>query len=438
MGLEADLKMKAHNLEDADCVYLVPTENQGVGSIVPLSKAVPGDQSTYRFTYNKATYTVSSLKPKPVFAPLPYPCDSAPTLSSVIAPPGIQEQQLSNLYDLYGTNEFDVPIPKFMELFLEHCTAPFFVFQVFCVALWMLDEYWYYSLFTLFMLVMFECTVVYQRLRTLTEFRTMSVEPYPILVRRDGKWTEISTSMLLPGDVVSLARANAGGETVVPADVLLLGGTAIVNEAMLSGESTPLLKESARLLPPDEALDADLKHRGQILFSGTKVLQASPDSKEMVEADLAIPQTPDGGAPALVLRTGFGTAQGGLVRTMLIGSTRAVGAGSFEAFLFIGFLLIFALAASWYVWTRGIERDLKKSKLLLDCVLIITSVVPPELPMELSLSVNASLVALSKFAIFCTEPFRIPFAGRVDVCCFDKTGTITAEDLICEGVVGVE
>ena len=45
----------------------------------------------------------------------------------------------------------------------------------------------------------------------------------------------------------------------------------------------------------------------------------------------------------------------------------------------------------------GIERNLKKSKLLLDYVLIITSVVPPELPMELSLAVNTSLVALSKF-----------------------------------------
>jgi cation-transporting ATPase 13A1 len=200
-----------------------------------------------------------------------------------------------------------------------------------------------------------------------------------------------------------LVAARGAQETTIPADLILVQGSCIVNEAMLSGESTPLLKESIELNNPSERLDLDGGHKGAALFSGTKVLQVTPSSV-----------TPDGGCLAVVLRTGFGTTQGQLVRTMIF-STDRVSANNFESFLFIGFLLIFAIAASWYVWVRGaslfgnseaptnphwsigLERGLKKSKLLLDCVLIITSVVPPELPMELSLAVNTSLAALAKF-----------------------------------------
>lgn len=161
-------------------------------------------------------------------------------------------------------------------------------------------------------------------------------------------------------------------------------------------------------------MDVDATHRGYVLYSGTKILQASGGSEgtfhllfchsylttktETPKSPLPHLNPPGGAAttPGLVLRTGFGTSQGSLVRTMIF-STERVSANNLEAFLFIFFLLIFAIASSGYVWVVGNERGMAKGKLLLHCVLIVTSVVPPELPMELSLSVNASLVALSKY-----------------------------------------
>jgi cation-transporting ATPase 13A1 len=212
--------LKAASIEDADCIRLVPHQHRGQGEIVPLVKRVPSQPMSYTFNYQRDTYVV--VKSSPIaFTRLPYPCTSRPPLSDFLAPPGLATTQTDPLKSLYGKNEFNIPIPSFAELFGEHATAPFFVFQIFCVALWCLDEYWYYSIFTLFMLVMFECTVVWQvrrlrcapsfaltvmiqRVKTLTEFRTMSVAPYPIMCLRDSKWVTLQTDELLPGDVVSV------------------------------------------------------------------------------------------------------------------------------------------------------------------------------------------------------------------------------------------
>ncbi|KAL8408230.1 hypothetical protein RB594_006865 [Gaeumannomyces avenae] len=428
---------KSKSVEDAQLIKLIPISNAGAADICKIERDKVGGKNNVSFLFQKRRFLYDPAQK--CFKTLNYDIDAEPKpkLETFQLSKGITTAtELTRIEQHYGTNTFDIPVPSFTELFQEHAVAPFFVFQIFCVGLWMLDDYWYYSLFTLVMLVAFESTVVWQRQRTLTEFRGMSLKPFDMWAYRLGKWGEVPSDRLVPGDLVSVSRTK--DDSGVACDMLLVEGTAIVNEAMLSGESTPLLKESIQLRPGDAELEPEGLDKNSFLWGGTKVLQISHGTAEETRPKIAsgVPRPPDDGAMAIVTKTGFETSQGSLVRTMIY-STERVSANNAEALLFILFLLVFALAASWYVWDEGVRKDRKRSKLLLDCILIVTSVVPPELPMELSLAVNTSLAALAKFAIFCTEPFRIPFAGRIDIACFDKTGTLTGEDLVVEGIAGL-
>ncbi|KAI9002348.1 hypothetical protein BC832DRAFT_561305 [Gaertneriomyces semiglobifer] len=412
-------------------IMVIPTVHNGAGAIADIQRVKNSEtkQSHLFFFFQQKKYIYNDQTKH--FEKLDYPTHHHKTVADYKAQTGFNTAgQVASAVDKYGANKFDIPIPKFTELFKEHMMAPFFVFQLFCVALWFLDEMWYYSLFTLVMLFVFESTVVFQRLKNLQEFRSMSIKPYPINVFRSGKWSVLQTDELLPGDVVSVTRQK--DDSPVPADLVLLDGSCIANEAMLSGESTPQLKE-ALTSREDDDLFSYTDNKNNILYGGTKVLQVTPASD-----DGRLPPPPDKGAVAYVVRTGFATQQGKLVQTIIY-STERITANNLESLLFILFLLVFAIIAAWYVWTESMKNEeRKRSKVLLDCILIITAVVPPELPMELSLAVNNSLIGLAKAYIYCTEPFRIPFAGKIDVACFDKTGTLTAENLIVEGISTVD
>ncbi|KZZ86851.1 P-type ATPase [Ascosphaera apis ARSEF 7405] len=384
---------KAKDVTSASFIKVIPIENAGSAEICKLIRERKSDEKdaeqVLSFHFQKRQFLY--YPDRKCFAPLDYVIDAEPKpyLREFQSSHGLTTaKQIEETQRHYGDNVFDIPVPTFTELFKEHAVAPFFVFQVFCVGLWLLDEYWYYSIFTLVMLVVFESTVVWQRQRTLNEFRSMSIKPYDIWVHRENEWVEITSDKLLPGDLVSIQRTKE--DSGVACDILMIEGNAIVNEAMLSGESTPLLKDSIQLRPGDERIDVEGLDKNAFLMGGTKVLQithstgSDNDTETFKAPQLAsgVPRPPDDGAV-------------------------------------------------------GVANDRKRSKLLLDCILIITSVVPPELPMELSLAVNTSLAALSKYAIFCTEPFRIPYAGRVDIACFDKTGTLTGEDLVVDGIAGL-
>lgn len=99
-------------------------------------------------------------------------------------------------------------------------------------------------------------------------------------------------------------------EKLVPADALLLAGTCIVDEAVLTGESTPQWKAAVRTPEELTAQGEGLEHRlsikrdkNHVLFSGTKLIQHTGDKEAHIK-------TPDGACLAVVLRTGFETSQG--------------------------------------------------------------------------------------------------------------------------------
>ena len=220
----------------------------------------------------------------------------------------------------------------------------------------------------------------------------------------------------------------------MPCDLLLLSGSAVVNEAILTGESQPLVKESVSTVD-DVEHELEIKgiHRSHILNSGTEILQHIPMD---VHADMPHIEKPpvNDGLCCFVLKNGFETKQGKLMRMILFSSDR-VTVESAEVYYYLLVLLVFALIASYHVMVEGLkDPDRSRYKIMLRCILIITNVVPPELPMELSLAVNYSIITMIKKSIFCTEPFRIPNAGKVNICCFDKTGTLTQNDLIIKGI----
>ena len=54
-------------------------------------------------------------------------------------------------------------------------------------------------------------------------------------VKRDGDWIEVPSAELVPDDIVQVSLGD-----VIPADVVLLDGSLLVDQSMLTGESIPV------------------------------------------------------------------------------------------------------------------------------------------------------------------------------------------------------
>jgi H+-transporting ATPase len=205
-------------------------------------------------------------------------------------------------------------------------------------------------------------------------------------VLRDGKWSEIPSKELVPGDVV---RVRLGD--IVPADVKLMKGDYLLaDESALTGESLPVEK-----------------HVSDIAYAGAIVKQGEMD--------------------AYVVATGISSFFGKTAK--LVAEARSVSHFQ-KAVIRIGnYLIILAAIMVSAVFIAALFRHANPLQILQFALVLVVASIPVALPAVLTVTMAVGAIVLAKKEAIVSKLVSIEEMAGVDVLCSDKTGTITKNEL---------
>ncbi|XP_073958763.1 polyamine-transporting ATPase 13A3-like isoform X1 [Choristoneura fumiferana] len=319
-------------------------------------------------------------------------------------------EKRARMLNIYGLNEIKVPVQSVLTLVLLEVVNPFYVFQVFTIAVWLAEPYYYYCGAVVLMSTFGVATSVIQTKKNQESLRA-TVEAHASVQLWDSR--EVDSRCVAPGDVITLPPHGC----VMLCDCVLLAGSAIVNESMLTGESVPVSKTA--LLRTDKAFDLK-EHASSVLFCGTRVIQTRYYNNEPVRA--------------LVLRTGYNTSKGQLVRSILY-PTPADFKFDRDSYKFIVILACIAVLGLAYTVALKAYRNLTPGDIAIKALDIITIVVPPALPAAMTVGRLYAVARLKRARVACLNTRAVNVSGSLDCICFDKTGTLTEDGMDMWGVV---
>ncbi|KAL8831560.1 MAG: hypothetical protein Q9191_000803 [Dirinaria sp. TL-2023a] len=246
----------------------------------------------------------------------------------------------------------------------------------------------------------------------------ISIETEGLLIVIAGR--QVLSSELVPGDVFEVSDPSL---SQIPCDSLLLAGDCVMNESMLTGESVPVSKvpainDTLHLLDlRANSISAEVaKH---FLYSGTKLIRARRPQETSNDEAAAL---------AIVVRTGFNTTKGALIRSMLFPKPSGFKFYK-DAFRYISVMAVVAGIGFIASFINFFRLGLAWHLIIVRALDLITIVVPPALPATLTIGTNFALSRLKKKDIYCISPQRVNVGGKLDIVCFDKTGTLTEEGL---------
>ncbi|XP_030661654.1 cation-transporting ATPase 13A2 isoform X3 [Nomascus leucogenys] len=315
---------------------------------------------------------------------------------------------------IYGPNVISIPVKSYPQLLVDEALNPYYGFQAFSIALWLADHYYWYALCIFLISAVSICLSLYKTRKQSQTLRDMVKLSMRVCVCRPGGEEEwVDSSELVPGDCLVLPQE--GG--LMPCDAALVTGECMVNESSLTGESIPVLKTA---LPEGLGPYCAETHRRHTLFCGTLILQARAYVGPHVLA--------------VVTRTGFCTAKGGLVSSIL--HPRPINFKFYKhSMKFVAALSVLALLGTIYSIFILYQNRVPLNEIVIRALDLVTVVVPPALPAAMTVCTLYAQSRLRRQGIFCIHPLRINLGGKLQLVCFDKTGTLTEDGLDVMGVV---
>ncbi|XP_064645637.1 polyamine-transporting ATPase 13A3-like [Lineus longissimus] len=325
---------------------------------------------------------------------------------------GLDANEADNRRVLYGENLINIEVKPVWYMVLHESMNPYYIFQIYSVAVWLAQQYILYSVALIFMSALAIGINVYQTRKQTFALRTMMVSKRPVTVCRNNTPELTSSEHLVPGDVIIIPSTR----TIMECDAVLLTGSCVVDESMLTGESIPITKTP---LPTVQDIYSADTHKRHTLFCGTKVIQTHSHGNE--------------DAKAVVVGTGFSTAKGELVRSILF--PKPVDMKMYaDGMKIMVISLSLGVIGMIYTGVRMSANEVTVFNVIINVLDILTFTVPPSLPAVMTLGNVYAQGRLKRNKIFCLNSKYINIAGTLDLVCFDKTGTLTNDGLDLWGI----
>ena len=327
---------------------------------------------------------------------------------------GLKDEERLHQSIIYGKADLIIPVKSFFKtLYLNMCDF-FFIFQTFAILLWFFTDFKIYATIISLLVIYNLLDSTIETRNNLINLRNMSKYSIEIKLLKNEKIEKIDSANLVPGDIFVLPKNGNS----IPCDCILLSGSVIVNEAMLTGESTPIIK--SHLIDENKKLDLknDYKH---ILYYGTNIVQKRAENKQPILC--------------LCFSTGFNTVRGNLIRSVIYPKEgdKSFLVDSFKFLKIIGIIFAFGFLVILPIKiTRIVKSDEKKElikELITDVLDLLTQAIPPELPLCLGICLGIAQKRCKEKRIICINKEKINSAGKINVCVFDKTGTLTKDHL---------